>query len=76
MPRDQLDALLLVAEVEAISGLPPPPMGFPTPPEMDGIDENLFRCAFPTRRPRRARLDQASTSALLRFGARHPERRG
>ncbi|KAF5837475.1 hypothetical protein DUNSADRAFT_4277 [Dunaliella salina] len=42
VPRDRLDAELLVVEGEAIAGLPPPPYSFPLPSSMEDLPGNGF----------------------------------
>ncbi|GFH23939.1 CC2D2AN-C2 domain-containing protein [Haematococcus lacustris] len=43
VPRDLLDAQLLVAEEAAIAGLPPAPYPFPPPPAMEDLPLTGFK---------------------------------
>uniref|UniRef100_A0A7S3R2T6 C2 domain-containing protein n=1 Tax=Dunaliella tertiolecta TaxID=3047 RepID=A0A7S3R2T6_DUNTE len=58
VPRDRLDAELLVVEEEAIAGLPPPPYPFPLPPSMHDLPDNRFA-------PRRLETMCASHAQLV-----------
>ncbi|KAJ9514810.1 hypothetical protein QJQ45_028482, partial [Haematococcus lacustris] len=58
VPRDLLDAQLLVAEEAAIAGLPPAPYPFPPPPAMEDLPLTGFK-------PRRLEMMCASHKALV-----------